>query len=170
MDTGFLSYLQQLEIFAFFSGYALLFLVVRSISLSGKMPTETGKRMLLVLPYSYAIMGCLFIGLQAKNLYPDYSMLHMQQMVQHPFLFYWAILTVIFLIPFLSQKPIFSFLHSLVFLGCMVWDVMVQFNAVQADRSMVRNEMRIYAISCIANGLLYGICLTVFFLVKKRSK
>ncbi len=170
MDTGFLSYLQQLEIFAFFSGYALLFLVVRSISLSGKLPPAAANRIMWVLPYSYAIMGSLFIGLQAKNLYPDYSMQHLQQMVQHPFLFYWAILTVMFWVPLLSRKPVFSFLHSLIFLGFMVWDVMIQFTASQTDLSIVRNDMRIYAISFAANGLLFGISLAVSFLLKKPAK
>ena len=73
MENSFLEYLQKLEIMAFFTGYPLLFATVYFVSEKLWSKNKIVKRMMLLLPYGYALTGTLYLGLQLKNLSPDYA-------------------------------------------------------------------------------------------------
>src|SRR5205807_2060212 len=68
-----------------------------------------------LLPVAYAIVGILYLGLQLKNLYPDYTLENIKLTTSDPYLKTWALLSLLFFIPYLAKKPVLSLLHSLVF-------------------------------------------------------
>ncbi|MGN6539679.1 MAG: hypothetical protein ACTHKY_02605, partial [Ginsengibacter sp.] len=63
MGNSFFKYVQQLELFGFFSGYSLIFVLI--LFWTGDKPLQNNfkKRLLSVIPYSYALIGTLYIGL-----------------------------------------------------------------------------------------------------------
>ena len=73
MNTSFFEYLQKLELMVFFSGYPLLYTIIFFIAGSKPLRNNFKERIVSLLPLSYALVGTLYLGLQLKNLYPDYS-------------------------------------------------------------------------------------------------
>src|SRR5215204_1648394 len=99
MDTNFFKYVQQLEMMAFFSGFPLLHAIVIVTTGYLQKNPEVKKKLISLLPYTYAIAGTLFIGLQIRNLYPDYDFGNIKNSIFHPFLFLWASLSLLFWLP-----------------------------------------------------------------------
>ena len=97
MGDDFFSYLQQLELMAFFSAYPLFYAIVNVIF--GNSKKEIFVRLPSLLPYGYALVGVLYLGLQLKNIYPDYSFENISSSVQQPLLTIWALLSLLFWIP-----------------------------------------------------------------------
>jgi hypothetical protein len=162
MGDSFFAYLQQLELLIFFSGYPMIYALV--FYLAGSRPAYKLSRYRLVslLPYAYAIIGTLYLGLQGKNLYPDYSFLHIKSMVQIPYFVVWALLSLIFWIPFFSRKPIFSLIHSLVFLYPIGKDLYMQFTTSYQANDIIQNDMKIYSFSLLLN---LGVFLIIWFIL-----
>ena len=78
MDNSFFAYLQQLELIAFFSGYPLVYAII--LFFTGKPGAVQGfrGRIFKLLPFAYALTGTLYLGLQLRNLYPDYTIENFQ--------------------------------------------------------------------------------------------
>ena len=104
MDNSFFAYLQQLELMAFFSGYPLLYAVVFFMAGNKQSRNNFKKRLISLLPYVYPVVGTLYLGLQLKNLYPDYSFENVKLSMQHPWLIVWGLLSILFWIPALGKK------------------------------------------------------------------
>ena len=122
MDS-FFAYMQRLELLAFFSGYPLVYTVVVFIA-GGRPPGNKFKRRMgSLLPFAYALVGSLYLGLQLKNLYPDYSIEYITLTMQQPYLMIWGLLSILFWIPTLAKKTVLSLLHSLVFFFLLVIDL-----------------------------------------------
>jgi hypothetical protein len=169
MDDAFFAYLQRLELMAFFSGYPLLYAGIHFIA--GNQPAKKNfkSRIASLLPFAYALVGSLYLGLQFKNLYPDYSIENIKQTLQ-PFLKIWGLLAILFWIPALAKRPFVSLLHSLIFFFFLIKDLVVQLAASSADKDMVRNDMKLYTDSLLVNlGALITITLFYFFLIRVKS-
>jgi hypothetical protein len=95
------------------------------------------------------LVGVLYLGLQLKNLYPDYSIEHMHRAIQQPWLTIWGLLSILFWIPALAKKPVLSLLHSLIFFILLLKDLFSQISAPTKD--MVRNDMNVYTVSLLLN-------------------
>ena len=148
MDS-FFAYMQRLELLAFFSGYALVYTVVLFIAGSRPSGNNIKTRITSLLPFAYALVGVLYLGLQLKNLYPDYSIEHMHRAIQQPWLTIWGLLSILFWIPALAKKPVLSLLHSLIFFILLLKDLFSQISAPTKD--MVRNDMNVYTVSLLLN-------------------
>jgi hypothetical protein len=169
MDNSFIAYIQRLETLAFFSGYPLIFAIM--VFMGGGRGPAAGFRGRLVtfLPYSYALVGTLFIGLQLKNLYPDYSFENIKVTILESYLKIWGLLSLLFWIPALAKKPILSLMHSLVFFFFLAKDLFLHATQSPGDRNLIRNEMKIYTDSLILNlGTL--ICITLVYFLFLRFK
>jgi hypothetical protein len=167
MDNSFFAYLQQLELMAFFSAYPLLYAIVNVIF--GNSKKEIVRKFPSLLPYAYALVGILFLGLQLKNFYPDYSVEHIKSEIQQPLLYIWALLSILFFIPALAKKTVFSLLHSFVFFFFLLRDLFKQLFTTTADRNILKNEMKLYTDSLLLNlGAL--ILVTLIFLLINRFK
>lgn len=151
MNDSFSEYLHRLELVAFFSGYPLIYFLVFFIA--GNQPSESklkGK-LFSLLPYAYALVGTLYLGLQLRNLYPVYSMQNIKQVFQPAYLVCWGLLAMLFWIPVMAKKPVLSLLHSLVFFYFLARDIFFQLLAHAADENIVRNDMKLYTVSLLLN-------------------
>ena len=162
MDNSFFAYLQQLELMAFFSAYPLVYAIVSV--LTGNSKKEIFVRLPSLLPYAYALVGTLYLGLQLKNLYPDYSSENIRLTLQQPLLTIWALLSLLLWIPILARKPVISLLHSFVFFFFLLRDLFSQFFASSTDKNIVRNEMKVYTDSLLLNLGTFAFIVLLYFL------
>ena len=168
MDETFFAYLQQLELMAFFSAYPLLFAVINVIVAQSKKAGVN--KLSFLLPYSYALVGTLYLGLQIKNLYPDYSFENVSTSFYQPVLIIWALLSLLFFFPALAKKPLISLFHSFVFFFILLKDLFLQLFSSGADKNILRNEMKVYTDSLLLNlGAFLSIVL-LFFLFNRYKK
>ena len=117
-----------------------------------------------LLPFAYALVGTLYLGLQLKNAYPNYSVENVQFATQLPWFMGWGLLAVIFWIPVFNKKTILSLIHSLVFLFFLFRDIYLQLSGSAADDSIVRNDMKIYSISLLLNLAALAFIVLISFL------
>jgi hypothetical protein len=150
MDNSFLAYLQRLELIGFFSGYPLIYTIALFVAGNQRLKKSFINRVAPLLPFAYALAGTLFLGFELKKLYPGYSLEHIKESVQHPYLVVWGLLSILFWIPALSKKIVFSLLHSLVFFFLLVSDIFVQLFS-HADSDIVKNDMKVYTSSLLLN-------------------
>ena len=153
MDQDFFSYLQTLELLLFFSGYPVIYLLVHSIAGKPREKDTIQSQVVLLLPYSYALMGTLYLGLLCKNIYPDYSMEHILERIQHPYVTLLGLGSLLFWIPAISHKRVLSFLHGLFFFFLLIGDFFMQETGRVADKAVLKNDMKIYTISLLLHLL-----------------
>jgi hypothetical protein len=166
MNNSFFAHLQQLEMMAFFSGYPLLYAIIRFIAENRPAGTSIKTRLVSFLSYGYALVGTSYLGLQLRNLYPDYGIEHMHQ----PYLKAWAFLAIIFWIPSIAKKPVLSLLHSLVFFFFIIKDLFVQLFSSSGDKEWVRNDMKLFTVSLLLNSAAFlAIALISYVFVRFTS-
>lgn len=170
MGNSFFAYLQQLELLAFFSGYPLIYLIAVSFAGNRQEKNNFKSRLILLLPFTYALMGTLFLGYQLKKLYPYYSLENIQETFQHPYLVAWALLSLLFWIPFIAQKKVLSLFHSLVFFLILVKDFFLQLSASDAENDVLRNDMKIYTLSLLLNLGAFALIILLSFLITFHRK
>lgn len=170
MDNSLFAYIQHLELMFFFSAYPLLYAIVILITdnqRSGNTQqfVRLKRRILSVLPYTYAFVGTLYIGVLVKNLYPDYSYDTIRRSIHLPVLVTWGLLSVLFWIPFLAKKKLLTLIHSLVFFFFIVKDIFLQITGTTSDKDIVKNDMKVFTDSLLLNaGILVILILLSFFL------
>ncbi len=169
MSNSFFGYLQQLELMAFFSGYPLVYAVIIYFASAKRTTNSLKARMVSVLPYAYALIGTLYIGLQLKKIYFNYSSENIKHMMDTPWLMIWALLSILFWIPAIAKKRILSLLHSLVFFFFLLKDFVLQFTR-SIDESIVNNDMRIYTISLLLNIGAFVLMLLLSVLISSLNK
>jgi hypothetical protein len=169
MDNTFFAYLQQLELMAFFSGYPLLY--AGTLFFAGNQPLKTGIKSSLVsmLPFAYALVGTLYLGLQLKNLFPDYSVENIKLAMAQPYLQLWGLLAILFWIPALAKKPLLSLLHSLVFFFLLLRDLIVH-SFTGGDRLVIKNDMKVYTDSLLINVCAFIVVALVCLLYLRISR
>lgn len=169
MDETFFSYLQRLELIAFFSGYPLIYAIIFFIAGSQPSKNEVKGKIFFLLPFAYALVGTIYLGLQLKNLYPDYSVENIKQSFHQPILIGWGLVAMLFWIPAMAKKPVLSLLHSFVFFFFLIKDMFFQLPAFAIDKNIVRNDMKLYTDSLLLNmGAL--ITITLIYFLHFRSK
>ena len=164
MEDSFFAYLQQLELMAFFSGYPLLYAVILAIVGKKQIKNNLKSKVTSLLPFSYALVGTLYLGLQVKNLYPDYSIENIKLSMEQPYLKIWALFTILFWIPILAKKPVLSLLHSLVFFFLLLKDLVVQSSLSNGGNHIIKNDMKVYTDSLLLNVFSLIVVAVVYFL------
>ena len=104
-----------------------------------------------ILPFSYALVGTLYIGFQLMNLYPDYSIDNVTRHIQLPYLCLWGLLSILFWIPAIAKIHSISLLHGLVFFFIIGKDIFLELTGKLKDHHLVRNEMIVYTTSIALN-------------------
>jgi len=169
MYNNFLAYIQQLELIAFFSGYPLVYATIFFIADNRRFKNNFITHTVQLLPLAYALVGSLFLGFLLKKLYPDYSVENIKHAIQQPYLVVWGLLSILFWVPALSKKKIWSLLHGLVFFLVIVKDMFFQLTA-QTDNDIVKNDMKVYLSSIILNlGALIITGLISFFYTRRKK-
>lgn len=167
MDNSFFALFQKLELIAFFSAYPLLYTIIKV--LAGNSKKEIIKKIPLLLPYAYALVGTLYLGFLLRNLYPDYTLESIRSFVQLPVLILWALLSLFFWIPALAKKPVISLLHSLVFFFLLLKDLFFQIYDSSVDKSIVRNEMKVYTDSILLNTGALIVIVIIYLLIRNKK-
>lgn len=158
-----------MEILAFFSGYPLVYVIVKTSFQSPVISASVKGRMQWALPFSYAIMGLLFVGLELKNNYAD---LHIQILWSHilnPLIYFWGLISLSFFHPYFRRAPQWSFYHSLFFLFLMLQNIFLEVNNQLVNGDNLHNSLKIYSISLLLNAALLGISFLLSFLIKKSA-
>jgi len=163
--------MERLELMAFFSGYPLLYAVILFIGGNQQLKNNLRSRIVSFLPFSYALVGTLYLGLLLKNLYPDYTFENINRTMQQPWLIIWGLLSILFWIPAMGKKPVLSLIHSLVFFFFLTRDLFVHSFQTSGDKNVVRNDMKIYTDSLLLNlgAFVFIILLSFLFARYKRS-
>ena len=137
--------------FAFFAGYPLVFYVIYFFARKTLQRPAFKNRAIYLFPLAYALVGSLYWGLQLRNWYPDYQI---KSIVSNTYYIYsktWALLAIIFWIPFFFKRPFLSVLHSLVFFILLLRDIFSQLFFHDRDVLTLRNEMKVYTDSLLLN-------------------
>ncbi len=170
MDNSFFAYLQQLEMLAFFSGYPLLYVVTLFLT-SNKHPKNNFKNKLIsLLPFAYALIGILYLGLQLKNLYPDYSFKNITTAFQYPYLTIWGLLSLLFWFPALYKRPVLSLIHSLVFFFFLARDLFFHFIHSSTNKDVIKNDMKIYSDSLLLNLGAFAFIVLISFVFTRFKR
>ena len=169
MSNSFFAYLQQLELLAFFSGYPLVYAIIIYFAGTKRSTNDLKARMVSILPYAYALIGTLYLGLQLKKIYFNYSLENIKHMMDGPWLMFWALLSIFFWIPAIAKKRILSLLHSLVFFFFLLKDFVLQFTQ-SSDGNIVNNDIRIYTISLLLNVGAFVLMLLLSLLISSPNK
>jgi hypothetical protein len=171
MDNGFFDYLQQLELIAFFSGYPLLYTMMLFFAEKKTSKKSIIGRIAKLLPFAYALVGTLYLGLQFKKAYPDYSIKNINVTVQWSYLVIWALLSLLFWIPWLAGRPILSLVHSAVFFLLFARTIFLHSVGASRNTPSIHNELSVYTDSLLINVLALGAILIFYFLfLRLRGK
>jgi hypothetical protein len=170
MGSSIFTYIQQLEMLAFFSGYPLVYYFVRFLARNASLKNIPGTGLVSILPFAYALMGTLYLGLQLNNLYPDYSIENIKHRIEQPGLQIWGFLSLLFWIPNLAKRQLLSILHSLVFFFMIIKDLFFQLTGFISDRNIVRNDMKVYTDSVVLNLAAFILLVLLSFLPPFRKK
>ena len=169
MPDSFFAYAEWVELETFFAGYLLVYAIIYLVALNRPATGFVKTRLLPNLPLAYAFVGTLYLGLQLKNAYPDYTVEHLTAGVQLPYLRIWGLISILFWIPLLQKKAVFSLLHSSVFFFLLMKSLFLQLFTSSPGNDMARNNMKIYSISIFLNlGAL--ILVTIISLLIARFK
>ena len=152
---------------AFFSGYPLIYAFVFFIAGFQHTKTSFISTVASLLPFAYAFVGTLFLGLQIRNLYPDFSIENIALNFNESYLKIWGLLSLLFWIPFLGKKPILSLIHSLVFFFYLTIDLFLYAINSSVAKADVKNEMKIYSDSLILNLAALVVILLIYFFLRR---
>ena len=167
MDNNLIVYIERLQLIAFFAGYPLIYALVNLIAGDrSKQANAFVNRLVILLPFSYALTGVLFLGFVLKTLYPDYSIENITQ--QLTYLKIWGLLAVFFWFPF-AKKSVISLLHSLVFFFFLLRD-MFMFMTSYIGIDVIKNDMKVYTDSLLLNTGTLTVIVILHFIIRKSRE
>ena len=159
INNSLSNYISQLQLLAFFAGYPLIYTLVNFLATEHRkeMPLLS-KRWIALLPFAYALVGTLFIGLLLKNISPDFSVKNIAEQFPSTYWEVWGALAVLFWIPALSKKPVLSLLHSMLFFLILLKDLM---QTSTSGRFVIENDMKMYTISLLLHTGALGVMFAI---------
>jgi hypothetical protein len=146
-----MSLAERLEMFAFFAGYPLVFYVVYFFAGKKLRQPVQKNRAIYLFPLTYALLGTWYWGLQLRNWYPDYQIKNIVSSTYYIYSKIWALLAIIFWIPFFFKRPFLSVFHSLFFFLLLLRDIFSQLLFHDQDIYTLKNEMKVYTVSLLLN-------------------
>jgi hypothetical protein len=155
-----------MELLLFFSGYPLIYLLIQASAETGPAKKTVKKSIATLLPYAYALVGILYLGFLVKSFYPDYSFSHINAAAKIPALKIWGLLSILFFIPVFAKKPVYSLLHSLVFLFFILCDLYF-YVFKSLDKPALKNDMNLYTCSLLINLAAFLFVIAIVSLYNK---
>jgi hypothetical protein len=167
MTESFLVYLERLELMAFFSGYPLVYALAYFVAGTKRgMRIQLFSRLPRLLPFAYALVGTIFFLLWVRELIIQSGIKNLSPGFNLSLLKAWALMAVLFWIPALARKSVYSLLHSLVFFSLLFKDIIAGFGS-ESENNMLTNDMRVYTISLVLNVLCLIITITTGWILMK---
>jgi len=167
MDDSLIIYIERLELMFFFSGYALPYIAI-NIFARKLWGAATTRRVLSFLPLAYALAGTLYLGLQLKNMYPDFS--HIPDKFQYSFLKMFSLVSILFWLPVLRKRPVLSLLHSLVFFFLLIKNIYLAVSFPSAGNDFLRNDVKIFSGSIILYLAILTMLLFISWLINRFKR
>jgi hypothetical protein len=165
MDNDLATYIERLELMAFFAGYPLIYAVVHFIAgYQQKKSPAFAKKMLALLPYAYAFIATLFTGLLIKDMAVNYTAKNTALLLPFSYLKIWGCLAVVCWFPRVAKKPVISLCHSLVFFFLLLKDIFLH-NVSSPE--IIKNDMKIYTDSLLLNTASFLVVLITYLIVSK---
>jgi hypothetical protein len=164
MDYGFLGNFERFELMAFFSGYALIYLLLNGLWRNDFSLKFSKARL---LSYSYALTGTLFIGYVVRKIFINLDAGN-QVHFYHPILYLFGILAALFWIPVFSKRSSLALLHSLVFFALIPLDI-ISYARGSVEREQVGNDMNVLSISIIFN-VSTAILMFIFLRLSQKKR
>lgn len=168
MGDNFFTYLGRLEVMGFFSAYPLLYALVYVLAGTKRNQVGYWQKTTALLPYAYAICAILYAGLQVRTLYPDFSAANISNHFNQ-WLKIWGIAALIFWIPLLNRRPVFSLLHSLVVFFFLLKDLYLH-TVSKAGKEVIQNDMKVFTDSLILNTASLLIVMLISFIIDKMKR
>ncbi len=168
METELVAYIERLELMAFFTGYPLVYSIVKVISgnLLKKDALFAGK-MVKLLPYAYALAATLFIGLVVRDALTSYKAGVHEQLFSASFFTIWGCLAILCWLPGVANKPVLSLYHSLVFFFLLLKDI---FSDKVSAPDIIRNDMKVYTDSLLLHVACYLLIFIIFLILNRVFK
>src|ERR1041385_675518 len=160
-----MSMAERLEMLAFFAGYPLVFYVIYFFAGKTLQRPVLKHRAIYLFPLAYALLGTSYWGLQLRNWYPEYQIKDILSNTYYIYSKIWALLAIIFWIPFFFKRPFLSVFHSLFFFVLLLRDVFTQLLFHDQDIHTLRNEMKVYTVSLLLNLFALAIVLMFYLLI-----
>ena len=170
MDRSIFTYIEQLEMLVFFSGYPLVYYLVRFFIRHASLKNVSVPALVSILPSAYALIGTIYLGFQLKDLYPVYTIENIRHRIHQPYLIFWTLLSLLFWIPTVSKRQILSVLHSLVFFFIIVKDLYFQLAGLNSDRNILKNDMKLYTVSIFLNLAAFILIFLSYYIYSLRKK
>ena len=165
-----MTYIDRLELMAFFAGYPFVYAIIQVIHGTGKKSTPVLRDLVTILPLAYALSGTLFAGMVVKELYPyAHSWTNIINQFYSPFLKIWGMMAVLFWVPALNRRPVLSLLHSLVFFFFLVHDIYIQFTSFPA-KEIIQNDMKIFTDSLLLNSICLFLVALIYYPLARRRR
>lgn len=170
MGNDLIAYIERLELMAFFSAYPLFYALIRVLSTSFRIGFFADGKAARLLPVTYALCGTLYLGLQMRNMYPDFTATHLSGLFSS-WLKIWGLLALLFWIPFFQKKPFLSLLHGLVFFFFLLKDLYLHL-VNKTAKEIVKNDMKIFTDSLLLIAVVFIVLCAgnlVFSAVQKKG-
>jgi hypothetical protein len=161
-----MSLAERLEMLAFFAGYPVVFYVVYVFARKKLQQPVPKNKAIYLLPLTYALLGTLYWGLQLRNWYPDYQIKNIVSNTYYIYSKIWALLAIIFWIPFFFKRPFLSVFHSFFFFFLLLRDIVSQLLFHDQDIYTLKNEMKVYTVSLLLNLFALMIVSMFYFLIR----
>ena len=145
-----LSFIQRLELLAFFGGYPLLF----ALLYSGRVAAVRR-----FLPAGYALTATIFVIRQVFDLDDPATVFIIALKT-------WGCLAILFWLPYLRKRVFLAFFHSLPFFGLLVYDLVTGVSTA-AGRDQISNDMAMLTGSLLLNGISLSIAVGGGFLRRR---
>lgn len=165
MDYDFLGNFEKFELMAFFSGYAIMYLLMNGVWRGDRLFGVSKARL---LSYCYVLTATLFLGYTARKLFMG-SVTDIQPHFYHPYLYIFGLLAILFWIPALNRRSFLMLVHSLVFFAMIPLDI-ISYSRDLIKREQVRNDMNILTISVILNVSTTFIAFLFLWLAERLRK
>ncbi len=144
---SFFAYLERLEVFGFYGGYPLLFVIALIVAGPPAGRNSSKRRLIRSLPYAYALTGTCYAIMIVTGSWPQVDATLISTM-QEPWLRIWALLALLFWFRPFNRIPVLSLLHSLVFFYFLVRDLLF-YSVGKMDKDLIRKEMKVYGDSLL---------------------
>jgi hypothetical protein len=160
MIDSFIAYLEHLELLTFFSGYPILYAFVKVVAGNQQKKESVIAILAKSLPIAYALVGTIFLFVWFRELYIQSGIKNLEPGFNISPLKCWGLLSVLFWLPMLRRRSIYSLAHSLVFFFLLSKDLATGLGS-QSGKDIISNDMKVYTVSIILNLF----CLLLVWLV-----
>lgn len=157
------SYIEIYELIGFFSGYALIYSLLKALNTSHSVIN----RILPRLPIAYALTGTFYIANLLRKFYLQWSLFGHISFPEHLYLTLWGLVSLIFWLPATRKISNASLYHSLVFFYFILRDIVLHLLG-KAEREQISNNMSMLTISLLVNVSTILLLLALTFLLSKK--